>query len=104
MKLTPNLVAVAAELLTAPEKRHWGYDLSKSTGIRSGVLYPLLGRLYDEGWLDDGWEDPVEITTKRPPRRYYTISQYGLEQLGAVAAKAAHDRRFVAVQLRPVAL
>jgi PadR family transcriptional regulator PadR len=104
MNFTPNLVAVAIALLNEPEKRHWGYDLAKTTGIRSGVLYPLLGRMYDDCWLEDGWEDPSEISEKRPPRRYYTVSKYGLEQLGAVTAKAARDRRFVRVQLNPVML
>nr|WP_202107160.1 PadR family transcriptional regulator [Agromyces seonyuensis] len=84
-----------------PDRRHWGYDLTKTTGIRSGVLYPLLGRLYEEGWLDDGWEDQAEISEKRPPRRYYTLTDYGLEQLGAVKARAATDPRFTRIQLRP---
>lgn len=104
MKLTPNLVAVAIELVADPDKQHWGYDLCKSTGIRSGVLYPLLARMYNEAWLDDGWEDPAAITDKRPPRRYYTVNAYGLEQLGAVTARAARDPRFTRIQTRPVML
>jgi PadR family transcriptional regulator PadR len=92
------------QLLAEPEKRHWGYDLVKSTGIRSGALYPLLGRMYDECWLDDGWEDPTEIRESRPPRRYYTVTEYGLEQLGAIRGRAARDPKFVRAQFRPVVL
>ena len=34
--------------------RHWGYELSKQSGVRSGVMYPTLQRMLEEGWLSDG--------------------------------------------------
>lgn len=74
--------------------RHWGYDLSKRAGVRSGVLYPLLTRLLDAGWLTDGWEDPSQLTERRPPRRYYELTDSGRRELGAVLQKAKVDPRF----------
>ena len=85
MKRTPALLQVAAALMTQPQRRHWGYDLSKQTGLRSGILYPILQRMFDEEWLSDGWEDAPETgRRKRPPRRYYEITELGLRELGAL--------------------
>jgi PadR family transcriptional regulator PadR len=81
-------------LLDQPDQRHWGYELAKTTGIRSGVLYPMLTRMLEAGWLTDGWEDPAAIQEKRPPRRYYELTKEGRRQLGALVVKAQTDRRF----------
>lgn len=94
MQITHALVSVALALLSAPDEKHWGYELSRQTGVRSGVLYPILGRLFDRGWIEDGWEDATEVRGKRPPRRYYTVTQSGLEELGAISRRAAADARF----------
>lgn len=75
--------------------RHWGYDLSKRSGVRSGMMYPILQRMLDEGWLDDGWEDQAQVgRAKRPPRRYYELTDQGKIALGALVAEARHDARF----------
>lgn len=85
-----------AQVLTGdPTGRHWGYQLSKASGVRSGVLYPILTRMLDEGWLADGWEDPNTITGKRPPRRYYELTEKGHLALGGMLAEARRDARFV---------
>jgi PadR family transcriptional regulator PadR len=76
--------------------RHWGYELSKQSGVRSGVIYPTLKRMLDEGWLIDGWEDQPQVgRAKRPPRRYYELTDKGKAKLGAVIADARHDARFM---------
>lgn len=72
-------------------EQFWGYDLARRAGLRSGVLYPMLHRLLDEGWLSDGWDD-LAPTGKRkaPPRRYYELTELGAANLGAaLAARAA---------------
>jgi PadR family transcriptional regulator, regulatory protein PadR len=94
MRTTHASVQVAMALLGAPSNKHWGYELSKITGVRSGVLYPMLSRMLDEGMLCDGWEDPSTIQTKRPPRRYYLLTDKGRLQLGAMLSAARTDRRF----------
>ncbi|MGB6163797.1 MAG: PadR family transcriptional regulator [Pseudonocardiaceae bacterium] len=97
MRTTYALVQVAMALVNDPTGRHWGYELSKQTGVRSGVLYPMLTRMLDEGWVEDGWEDPTTIRDKRPPRRYYELTTKGRLALGTVVQDACHDKRFAAV-------
>ena len=84
-----------------PSELHWGYGLSKTTGVRSGVLYPILERMLDEGWVDDGWEDRSEISARRPPRRYYVLTGDGQAELAALLAEAQKDRRFTQLLPRP---
>jgi DNA-binding PadR family transcriptional regulator len=60
--------------------------LARVATVRSGVVYPLLTRLLDAGWLADGWEQGVE---GRPPRRYYELTEDGRGELGAIAQTPA---------------
>lgn len=94
MRKTHALVQVAMALMADPAGRHWGYDLAKRAGVRSGVLYPMLTRMLDQNWLTDGWEDPTTIREKRPPRRYYELTDQGRAELGGVLANAQSDARF----------
>lgn len=94
MRKTYALVQVAIAMLDDPTGQHWGYELSKASGVRSGVLYPILTRMLNEGWLTDGWEDPRTITGKRPPRRYYELTDEGRLKLGGLLAEAGRDARF----------
>ena len=94
MRKTHALVQVAMALLEDPTGKHWGYELSKQAGVRSGVMYPMLTRMLDEGWLTDGWEDEVTIREKRPARRYYELTDEGRLQLGAILQEAQSDARF----------
>lgn len=74
MRRTKALVKVASVLMAEPDTRFYGYPLSRTAGVRSGVLYPLLSRLEGAGWLDSDWEDPHG---PRPRRRYYTVTPAG---------------------------
>jgi PadR family transcriptional regulator PadR len=94
VRITQPLVRVAMALMSEPTGRHWGYELFKRSGVRSGALYPMLTRLLEEGWLSDGWEDPDAIREKRPPRRYYELTDQGRRELGAVVQKASREPRF----------
>lgn len=95
MRRTQSLMKVMAAFLQDPASRHWGYDLSRRTGVRSGVLYPILRRMLDEGWLEDGWEERSEDSPKRPPRRYYELTGDGQRAMDAVLSEAEADLRFV---------
>lgn len=81
VRVTRNLVKVATVLMAAPDERHWGYQTSRLAGVRSGALYPLLTRLLEYGWVTDGWEDPNTLTVRRPPRRYYVLTDRGRVEL-----------------------
>ncbi len=93
MRNTKALIAVAMALMENPSARHWGYDLGKRADVRSGVLYPILGRMLAEGWLTDGWEEYEPGGKKRPPRRYYRLTPTGVAELGALLARPAADSR-----------
>lgn len=97
MRKTQATVQVALALMAGPYGRHWGYQLSKATGLRSGVLYPIIHRMHDDGWLKDGWEPNLN---GKPPRRYYEITEKGLVELGALVAEARTDVRFSALVQR----
>jgi PadR family transcriptional regulator PadR len=89
---------VALALMADPLGKHWGYELSKAAGVRSGVLYPMLSRLLADGLLTDGWEDPATIQG-RPPRRYYEVTDEGRLRLGGLLREASQDRRFTNLNL-----
>ena len=95
MRRTYALVQVALALMDDASSRHWGYELSKRSGVRSPVMYGILQRMLDEGWLTDGWEEQAQVgRSKRPPRRYYELTEPGKIALGAVIAEARRDARF----------
>jgi PadR family transcriptional regulator PadR len=80
-------------LMDDPTVQHWGYELSKRAGVRSGVLYPILRRMLDEGWLDEGWED-IHDVNGRPPRRYYQVTEAGAAHFREELTAAQSDARF----------
>jgi PadR family transcriptional regulator PadR len=74
LRRTPQTVQVLLELLEAlPEWRH-GYDLSRSSGLKSGTLYPILIRLTKNRLLDTRWE---LSENGKPPRHMYRLTQSG---------------------------
>lgn len=90
MRPTEQLLELAEVLMADPTERFWGYDLSRRAHLRSGVLYPMLHRLLEQGWLVDGWDDaPPSGKRKAPPRRYYELTELGAANLGAVLAVRA---------------
>jgi PadR family transcriptional regulator, regulatory protein PadR len=64
-------------MLEEPRAWHYGYELSKATGLTSGTLYPLLMRLSDRGLLDSEWRDPQR--NGRPARHAYRLTAGGLQ-------------------------
>ena len=61
---------------------NYGFDIMEETGLTSGTIYPALDKFADLGLASSEWEDgKVAQKEKRPPRRYYTITQRGEEVL-----------------------
>jgi PadR family transcriptional regulator, regulatory protein PadR len=66
-------------VLSSLSKTQYGYSLlqtleSKNILIEAGTLYPLLRRLESQGLLRSQWD-----TTESRPRKYYQLSNDGME-------------------------
>lgn len=81
---TVSLVLLA--LLHKAEAPMYGYQISKRLEeqadgaplMKQGTLYPVLRSLDKHGLL----QSEVEPSVAGPPRRYYTITEVGREELG----------------------
>jgi PadR family transcriptional regulator PadR len=72
---SPQARAVLAALQDRLARWRYGYDIARQTGLASGTLYPILGRLADRGLLETRWEDdPPE---GRPRRHLYRLTAAG---------------------------
>ena len=93
--LSPQTLRVLDTLLADPDAWHYGYDLSRRTGLASGTLYPILIRLADQGWLATRWAEPER--SGRPPRHLYRMTAEGAKQ----AASLLSTGRMSRATLRP---
>ncbi|WP_414689195.1 PadR family transcriptional regulator [Nocardioides sp. PD653] len=99
-RVSTSLLKVGTALLASPHSVHWGYELSRSTGVRAGTMYPILGRMLDSGWLHDGWEEPGS-NGGRPPRRYYRLTEVGIAELTSLLAARSVPRSNGVKSARP---
>ena len=88
LRMSVAKVKVLNALLEDPAKPHYGYELMRMTGVKSGSLYPILEQLEKAGWLEAAWEDLDERREGRPPRRWYQLT--GLGQRCAPTAAATY--------------
>lgn len=75
MRITIQLLKVLDAMLQAPDEDHWGFEIMKRTGLKSGTLYPLLARLETAGWVKSDWG--TQNDPGRPRRRYYRLTGVG---------------------------
>ncbi len=77
MARRPGYATLAVLKAVANGYRH-GFDIIDITGLRGGTVYPALGKLEADGYLQSTWEDPrLAQSEKRPPRRYYELRRAG---------------------------
>src|SRR5215475_3706664 len=82
---SPQTRAVFAALHDHPARWRYGYDISRETGLASGTLYPILGRLADRGLMETRWEDdPPE---GRPRRHLYRLTPSGVARLAELRSQ-----------------
>ncbi|MFF8590005.1 helix-turn-helix transcriptional regulator [Streptomyces sp. NPDC015220] len=70
---TPTRLVLAA--LRDADEPVWGFDICRTTGLKSGTIYPILNRLNGHGWVEAWLEDSPH--PGRPPRRYYQLTARG---------------------------
>ena len=76
LRRSPQTLQVLAEFLRNAREWKYGYDISRSTGLKSGTLYPILLRLAEHSMLETQWETS-EIG--KPPRHMYRLTPNGLQ-------------------------
>ena len=91
MKMTAPLERVLRAFLEDPADPRYGYDLMKAAGLKSGTLYPLLGRLEEERLVTSAWETPQHDGQR--PRKYYRLTAKGAEVARLELAQISADRR-----------
>ncbi len=72
------------QVLSQMKHMQYGYSLlqsleEKKINIEAGTLYPLLRRLESQKILTSEWD-----TTESRPRKYYTLSEDGIELFEAL--------------------
>lgn len=75
-------------LLLIRKQPTYGYVLISTlenypiVAAKENTIYPLLRRLLKEEFISSSWQ---ESTEGLPPRKYYTITEKGLEYLAAMS-------------------
>jgi|SRR5580658_1283442 PadR family transcriptional regulator PadR len=83
------------EVLMGPDEQLYGLKISQLAGRKTGVVYPILARLEDSGWVVSDWERAER--DRGPRRRFYRLSGGGLtaardllvERRGAIRQRTA---------------
>lgn len=66
---------VAAVFLAKPDDAHFGYPLSRASGVRPAPMFDALDRFLDRGWIVDGWSESAN------PRRFYVLTDKGRTEM-----------------------
>jgi len=94
-RITKPTRSVLVAFMENPNHEQYGLDIAAVTGLKSGSLYPILGRLEDHGWLTSYWEDTSPETEGRPRRRYYKLTGGGIDLAIESLSPANGKRRTV---------
>ena len=89
LRTSPQTLSVLKHFLGETEQWNYGYDISRSTGLKSGSLYPILMRLSQQGLLESRWE--LEESSK--PRHMYRLTGDGLRYAKQVLPPPARTAR-----------
>ena len=101
MTLQTQLVLRA--LLAEPTQEMYGLELAERAGLPPGTIYPIVNRLESWGWLRSRWEDEIEPSVeKRPRRRYYLLDGASVPEIRRqLAAATARQHRRVGPRRLP---
>jgi DNA-binding PadR family transcriptional regulator len=72
------------EVLLAAEAPVWGLEIIRATGRPPGSVYPILGRLEQQGFVVSEWEQ--DAARVGPRRRYYRLTPDGAPEAVRVCA------------------
>lgn len=100
--MTSTTVGVLEAFAREPHTDRYGLELMALTGLPSGAVIPILARFEGRGWLESGWEDVDPKVAGRPVRRYYHLTDSGLQATRAALSRVELERsRRRSLLLRP---
>jgi PadR family transcriptional regulator, regulatory protein PadR len=104
LQITLSVLKVLREMFDRPLAEHYGLELMKGAGLKSGTLYPILSRLEKAGWIEGEWQDGADLGG-RPPRKYYKMTTDGMSLARQALAEAnqAIEPKRVGSPARPAA-
>jgi PadR family transcriptional regulator PadR len=79
-RITAQTLKVLAILMSRTQGEISGAEISRSTKLASGTLYPILLRLEEAGWVESRWETENPHELGRPRRRFYQATGVGLKE------------------------
>lgn len=82
-RMSPQTLSVLERFAERPTAWHYGYEISRETGLKSGTLYPILMRLAKYGLLETKW---ITMEKGVPPRHTYRLTAKGVEVLRELPA------------------
>lgn len=91
-RVTPATIEVLKCIYSFDGLGVWGLEISKSTGFKTGTIYPLLERLESLGWLESEWE--LEADRNGPRRKNYKLTREAFDEIRELLEKpssARHD-------------
>ena len=80
-------------LLMLKQRPSYGYEMITTLEqypiltAKENTIYPLLRRLLKEGYISSSWQ---ESTEGLPPRKYYSVTEKGLEYISAMSEEWDH--------------
>jgi PadR family transcriptional regulator len=86
MTMATKAVVRAIKQLVDEGEEIYGYEISQRSDIRSGVVYPILKRLVDSGYLTVQW-GPAENGARR---RIYEVTDQWPALVHKVQARTLH--------------
>ena len=90
------MLKVLLGLLDDPSGDVYGLELARSTGLKTGTVYPILERLEAEGLVDSRWEQIDPACAGRPRRRFYRLNGYGVYEARQILVEhGAGDLRWI---------
>jgi len=72
---TPATAAVIGVLIESTDPI-WGLQIVKTTGLKTGTVYPILERLEEAGWISSEWDS--DMSRKGPRRKYFKLESAAL--------------------------
>lgn len=94
-RMTTTTQLVLRALLEEPGRERYGLEVCRLVELPTGTVHPILARLEGAGWLVSRWEEVDASEQGRPRRRYYRLTEDGVQSALTALARVHTPRRLV---------